>query len=649
MAGLVRTRTRVIGKVKLPLHLSVDDEKILINRDRIVCYERVNGKAIAVINDDYVNSLKRKINELVQFLFRFEGFLAVYYDFSRLRQEFEKAFLEASDCMQSIAASIDSTINYYQTARAQGIHDRDLMIAIDNSPVTNRKVEEVDNNLLIDMFDKRKKLFDLQQLKEYERDKAKKMEDAQKRIIGSQENLDHLYAEKQIIEENLLIQIENDFNGVKYRLQEFTQYEVSITEKGNLLTLEENLNINELQVETERIIIEFARFHSIYLRVIRLKAEIDYHERFIELNNQRWEASIRIKGEEAAKPFLNNAHKYIFKQLQKAHQVYQDSEINDFVKHLQDSMVRLNKTVNNIKIDINSVRVAGDISIGYNGSVNNSIRIDRSISEKFRFIPENYIKSERTLIAQGVTIIIQVKLNLIIEEEKLLEIYQEDQRRIIELLIGNEQGKLYEEGKKHEELAKNSMKYEKLIQYVNGNDFSIRPELVSALMGMFLNSLSIKRNPGACPYEISDFLATEIAVPQLYEDFSKLLVKKGRCTTKCCQGSIDLVHTCKKMYFEDFADLFLSVRSAGCFKNEFGQNQTKNKDLRNEEIKDSLYSCIKGIMTILALGKQIELEMNKENTEKKIKYYEDSEINLLEKYNYRKIIGKIKKYKLYKH
>ena len=193
------------------------------------------------------------------------------------------------------------------------------------------------------------------------------------------------------------------------------------------------------------------------------------------------------------------------------------------------------------------------------------------------------------------------------------------------------------------------MKYEKLIQYVNGNDFSIRPELVSALMGMFLNSLSIKRNPGACPYEISDFLATEIAVPQLYEDFSKLLVKKGRCTTKCCQGSIDLVHTCKKMYFEDFADLFLSVRSAGCFKNEFGQNQTKNKDLRNEEIKDSLYSCIKGIMTILALGKQIELEMNKENTEKKIKYYEDSEINLLEKYNYRKIIGKIKKYKLYKH
>ena len=49
------------------------------------------------------------------------------------------------------------------------------------------------------------------------------MEDAQKRIIGSQENLDHLYAEKQIIEENLLIQIENDFGMQRMMFLEFIE------------------------------------------------------------------------------------------------------------------------------------------------------------------------------------------------------------------------------------------------------------------------------------------------------------------------------------------------------------------------------------------------------------------------------------------
>ena len=158
MSNEVLVPSRVLGEMKLSQNAD-DIERLIINRERILCYQLNEKKKIVVVqNEDFSNKLRQKINEMSRFLLPYDYFFAILNDINRFAVEIEVVSEEIRQFIERISLGIDQQIFECNQLYNEGQITLSRIIAYDKAAARRDFIEVMGNSVLINMFNKSTRL-----------------------------------------------------------------------------------------------------------------------------------------------------------------------------------------------------------------------------------------------------------------------------------------------------------------------------------------------------------------------------------------------------------------------------------------------------------------------------------------------------------
>jgi hypothetical protein len=650
------TRNVKYIKVKVKDSSNHEVQNLISNQDRIVKYEiRQGGIIFAVLHDSYKKNLLGKLKEISHFLIVFETLKAIELDVQRQMKDLENIKIETLDFISKAESTIEEDIEFYQKEILIGEQELNFY---NNQTFNKRETAQFTNNILLDLFDNDKWIFDMHNTKEYERSRGKMIREAEKKVYCSRENLVFLSNLRDILNLNEMSRMISEMEAIYLVISEKSKYLEMVFLKGNLINAENQDSSRALEL-IRSLIEDYKTFSSVYRQIKSLNEDLKYNIYGIRLNNDKWLISIPLKGEEAANPILLKLLDYMAKKVVSATDELLDMMNRDTARHYTNCMNDIKKNLEGITSDYNSIKLTGGVSSS-DSSVSCNLKIKMKHSNRVVVDLSNVQFSDYTMQAKARLQEWEKRLNEIKAELSILDKFQKEFNEAEQKMIDNKNRKELELHQHSNEVSHNISGYSTLERSCQDKTLIIGIESIPALIGMFMKHINLQLN-AICKSSASNIKAVDIDAAQLFEVMFKRLKKNnkidyGFCVYFCCccgagngkYSKFYKLFSCSEFSSYDFHEIMLNTRVCGSYKNRAGQSQEVFNNLRSEDIQDSLFLCAKNCIEIIVLSRMFNLKLNFKTVSERLKHYESELIHSLDIHKYKKLLKYAKERRYYK-
>ena len=650
-----------IGTVSKDIFGSAN-QSVSLNPNTYITCELKGNKLIYYKSKKMHHKLNHDINKLISYQYKLEIYSAIYSKIIQIETKFRSSAQTLTELMEKKQENINSEIRNYLIKYEEGEISKKEMNDADNKITFQKFLDDVANNLLLLLFDKSIRMWNLKMVESYERFRVQKKVEADKNTEGSRRILDILNVQNSVLSNNygpVLMQKLEAHSKFILEMKEIITVNENFTSFDNIGTLDDqNVNVYSLKM------LQF--FENFINNVLDTKLriqEFEFQNRLIENELGIWEARNEFSQEEAACPYLNAAIKYLSKKLWK---VDHRLAVYDTVSRLERLDVCVNegnKSISTLTSAVGSITMTGNAHLHndsrthygtpnftyYVSSIEenyriNKARVDLSLSDPTpQKKNKNQIDNEKEKegIVRDLNESIERSKNFYVAEHKLREALKkdDDDRKNFDINLNKAKSKFE---KYHPSLLNFSEEHQ-------STELSLKKDLIPTWVCMLTKYLNITKSRLFTKFDKHDFLATNLHPQKMIDILYQILLDNQKIRQKKFRlfGSDEFikVFNCGVISIDIIIEFLTHPRIYGCFKdNKTLSGQTFEGHLRSENCNENLIKCIKDSISIIIIGEQLEFNINKKLAHSRIKKIQNDGIIILNQNGYKRFADKVEGY-----
>jgi hypothetical protein len=597
-------------------------------------------------NETNIRILKQKLKNIIDVLLPIETYSSVVTDMQKSFQMLEEEEEKVQETISTTSEAIkEAQLNYEQMKKAAEDELQRIKNLEDNEDQYRSK-QELKKNIAKGLFQSEEAKQHLARLRQVEKDLAKSKTRALSQLNFSKQNLENLQIQWKIVfgQESLKKKIDEFKKG----LEELNEYGVQMKESVDFIENPRDFDMEDFKSRVLGLISTYKAFQTLYLEVGSIRSELSTKAQLIKLNDEMGLLTIEIESEEAGKVFIKEHLEELEKELEEKMKAHSKSAAEDHFLSVGEEVKVLKQQESNDKDsngeghDIEKVPFVNNTEEKTAGLHSNQ-EDPRPTQDK----PKIKKKSQKTMKLETEINKLKANIEKVKNELSKKRDLQQKMDQIIASKTKIENENLQNFNAINFQLAKTCEKYQILIHHMNRPKNLFSPDLISPLIGVFCQVLSIKKSPSIfkCFNSSSSLIKSDLSLPELYSLIFSQISKKVKF--KKCPfwiTNFQRVHESSVLELKELVDFIFENDLAGCIKHE-----TQRVDsVIAEDIYIGLIGMIKRIVALVSLQSQLQVKISYDSNIQRIKELTIQTAGIVRELGYKSIAKKIERPKLKK-